>query len=126
MNASYDAARAVDGLYACGHALLTDGRYADAACVFRALAAAAPEEERGWLGLGACHEAVGQHTVAIELYATAEKLVPSPVRTAIAHARALRVIGSDHIADGMLDVAADHAVGDSELETLVCTERSFQ
>lgn len=124
MNATLDTSRAADGLYACGHALLTEGRVADAACVFRALAAAMPEEERGWLGLGACHEAIGQHSVAIELYGTAEELVASPARTAVAKARALRIMGRDDLAEAALDSAADLAIGDADLEMLVRLERT--
>jgi hypothetical protein len=117
---TFDTNRAADGLYACGHDLYTQQRFADAATVFRALAAALPGDERGWLGLGACHEAIEQSWMAIELYRTGEELARS-ARCAIARARALTNNGGD--ADGALDAAERLAEGNDDLEAMVRGER---
>lgn len=120
MNA-FDTHRAAEGLYACGHSLFSQERYADAATVFRALAAAVPSDERGWLGLGACHEAIDQGWMAIELYRTGEELARS-ARCAIARARANVAKGDE--ADEALDTAETLACGDDELEEMVRKERA--
>jgi hypothetical protein len=120
---TYDAKRAADGLYACGHALYIECRYTDAATVFRALAAAIPTDERGWLGLGACHEAIDKHGMAIEMFRVGQELATS-ARCAIARARALKAIDQDF--DGALDDAEMLASGDDELEAFVRVERRMQ
>ena len=59
-------ARALDALYATGHWLLSRERVHDAASVFRGMAVLAPDDERAWLALGACHEALKQTELALE------------------------------------------------------------
>jgi TolA-binding protein len=117
---TYDAQRAADALYACGHALFSERRYSDAATVFRALAAAVPSDERGWLGLGSCHEAIDQHGMAIEMFRVGQELSQS-TRCAVARARALKTINQDF--EVALDDAEMLASGNDELETFVRAER---
>ena len=64
-----ERASAVEGLYATGHWLLSQDRFANAADVLRAMTLVAPEDERGWVALGAAHEGVAQLEVAKEIYA---------------------------------------------------------
>jgi hypothetical protein len=115
----------IEALYATGHWLFTRNRPEDAACVFRAMILLAPGDERGWLGLGACHEAVDQPLLALELYGTAQVLLPRTVRCRLARARALRVIGLDDAADEAVLAAADVAdgLGDDTLTAMVLAER---
>jgi Flp pilus assembly protein TadD len=125
MTTTYDVTRAADGLYACGHALFSEERFHEAASVFRALAAALPEDERGWLGLGACHERVGQPEIAAQMYETGAALVPGSTRVHLALARALRALGKDDDADLALDRAesAADASDDPTMAALVAAER---
>ena len=118
-----DPLRALSGLYACGHSLFSQERYGEAAAVFRALAAMAPDNERGWLGLGACHEKIDQHGLAVELYGAGEQFARS-ARCAIARARTLRTLDRKCDAESALDAASDLAAGDSEIESIVRIERS--
>ena len=62
-----ERARALEGIYATAHWLLGRERFKDAADVFRAMVTAAPEDERGWVGLGMCHEGADQLRVAKEI-----------------------------------------------------------
>ena len=101
----------VEAIYATGHWLLERDRSEDAAKVFRVMLHAAPGDERGWLGLGECHERIGQLRIALELYGAGSVAAgPSP-RCHLARVRTLRA----------LDAAARDAerLGDSELVALV-------
>lgn len=102
-------AHAIEALYATGHWLFTNRRYADAAKVFRAMALAQASDERSWLALGACHEAIGQHRIAIELYVVAAVAAAPAIRCEIARARALRVFGREDEAAEVLLAARDAA-----------------
>lgn len=122
---THDSSKAIEGLYACGHALLVQGHYADAAGVFRAMVMCAPADERAWLALGMCHEAAGQVGIALELWSVAMRSC-SAVRCGIARSRALRAMGRDTEADDALD-SAQNALeqgDDAELELLVQQARS--
>ncbi len=44
---------ALEGLYATGHWLYSRSRYRDASAVFRVMVLCLPDEERGYLALGA-------------------------------------------------------------------------
>jgi hypothetical protein len=115
----------IEALYATGHWLVTRSRPEDAACVFRAMILLAPADERGWLGLGACHEAVDQPLLALELYGAAQVLLRRAVRCRLARARVLRVIGLDDEADDALlgaEALADE-IGDDTLIAMALTER---
>lgn len=120
-----DTRHAVEGLYATAHWLVEQERFADAAFVFRAMMLAAPEDERVWLGLGICHESIGQHAIAERLYRAGVAFATTPVRCAVAHARTLRAQGRDDDAVLALDRAAEIAsVSDDDVAVaLVCAER---
>lgn len=95
---------AIDALYAAGKGLLDDHRTAGALHIFRAMLVSAPEDERGWLGLGATHEALGQPLVALDLYGYGA-VVCGGVRLHVARARLLRAAGHDDEADLALEAA---------------------
>jgi tetratricopeptide (TPR) repeat protein len=63
-----------EAFYAAGHLLYSQRRFEDAITVFLAVIRLAPTDERGWLALGACHEALDRHDVALELYDEARRL----------------------------------------------------
>jgi hypothetical protein len=119
-------AQALDALYATGHWLFTEKRYADAIRVFHALLFSAPTDERGWLAVGACHEALGNDGVAYAVYDAGRRAAPAPVRCEIARARVARALGSDAISDAAYEHAAVVAEnsGDENLINLVAQERS--
>lgn len=116
--------QAIEALYATGHWLLGLARYADAAVVFRVMTVAAPNDERSWLALGACHEAVGQTDIAAALYEIGSSVAAPTVRCAVAHARALRTLGREceaqEVAGHALEVADELA--DAELRSLALRE----
>jgi Flp pilus assembly protein TadD len=115
----------IEALYATGHWLMSQDRCADAASVFRAMALLAPEDERSWLALGACHEALGQADLALEMYGTGRVLARPSVRCDLARARVLRAKGRDDDADGAVESAAMAAetLEDEGLIDLVAAER---
>jgi Flp pilus assembly protein TadD len=123
-----DAKRGIEALYATGHWLLTQDRPADAACVFRAMALLAPQDERSWLALGACHEALGQSERALQMYGTGRVLARPSVRCDIARSRLLRTKDRDHEADAVLEHASETAEGldDQVLIELVAAERKVR
>lgn len=97
---------AIESLYATGHWLLEQQRFTDAASVLRTMALAAPNDERSWLALGACHEGVGQHAVAVQLYRAGIELACPAVRCAVALSFALRSLDRDEEAEEALERAA--------------------
>jgi Flp pilus assembly protein TadD len=115
---------AVEALYATAHWLLGSSRFADAARVFRVMAYHCPEDERGWLGLGLCHEKIGQLAVAAEMYRIGDSTCPQAVRCGVALARALRLLGRDDDASTALERASDLAAetGDETLIAIVAAE----
>lgn len=119
-----DLTNAIDALYGTGHWLLSEERPADAADVFRAMAAAQPTDERGWLGLGQAHECVGQRIIAKEMYLTGVTLARG-ARCAIALARVLRTMGNDADAADAIEFAATIAeeTDDETLTAIVAYER---
>ncbi len=123
-----DSKRGIEALYATGHWLLTQDRPADAACVFRAMALLAPEDERSWLALGACHEALGQPYQAIQMYGTGRVLARPSVRCDVARARMLRAKDREDEADALLDQARETAesLDDETLIELVAGERKLE
>ena len=120
-----DPARGVEVLYGTGHWLLTSDRPEDAATVFRGMALLAPRDERAWLGLGACHEAVDQPALALEMYGTGLVLERRAVRLWVARARLLRTLGQTEEADEALRTGEEvaEALGDEALIALVAAER---
>lgn len=121
-----DRRRAAEALYATGHLLLEQAKPAHASGVFRAMALLAPTDERAWLGLGACHEAIEQFMIALEMYGTGRMLARLPVRCELARARLLKRLGRDADFEEALSRASDlaDAAKDDELRTLVAHERS--
>jgi hypothetical protein len=116
---------ALEGLYATGHWLYSRARYKDASAVFRVMVLCLPDEERGYLALGACHEGLGQEAVALEIYNTGTLSTPSAPRCHVARARLLRKFGMGEHADAALDEAsliADER-NDDHLRALVACER---
>jgi tetratricopeptide (TPR) repeat protein len=116
---------AVEALYATGHWLYSQHRYAHALTVFRAMIHLAPQDERGWLALGACHEAQDQADVALDLYLAASSVAPCAPRCELARARILRARGRNEEALGAIQEAARMAeeLRDDELRGLVAQER---
>lgn len=60
--------RGVEALYAAGHWFLCARVLDKAEVVFQALMLAAPEDARGWLGVGACYEERQEPEAAFEMY----------------------------------------------------------
>jgi tetratricopeptide (TPR) repeat protein len=116
---------AIEAIYATGHWLLENGRIADAARMFRTVVHAAPRDERGWLGLGECHERQGQLRIAAELYGTGGVVAEPPVRCRLARARALAQSGLYEASEEALEAAklAADALDDDVLIALVAAER---
>ena len=119
------SAAAVEALYATGHWLYSQQRYAHAVTVFRAMIHIAPHDERGWLALGACHEVQDQTDIALELYAAASTVASAAPRCVLARARLLRIRGRNDEAIGAIDEADRLAedLRDADLKALVAAER---
>jgi tetratricopeptide (TPR) repeat protein len=115
---------AVEALYATGHRFLSHERFADAACVYRAMLTFAPQDERGWLALGACHQGLGQIDVALQLYATGRALSRGGGRCDLAQARLFRALGQGEKAAEALHRARCRAAtaDDHELLALLRAE----
>jgi hypothetical protein len=122
----------VEAIYAVGHWLLGRDRAADAAKVFRVMLRAAPRDERGWLGLGQCHERIEQPRVAAELYGAGSVIAGGPrsvsVRCLVARARVLSILGREEDVETSLVLAEKAAAesSDDELMWLVARERARQ
>jgi len=116
--------QAVEALYCTGHWLLSCARYRDAAEVFRVMAKAKPNDERGWLGLGQAHEGAEHSLIAKEMYLTGMTLARGG-RCAIALARITRTLGNDDHAEYAIDFADALAIetDDVGLAQLVAYER---
>jgi tetratricopeptide (TPR) repeat protein len=117
--------RAADAIYAAGHYLLTNDRAFDALDVFRTLLLVAPSDERGWLGLGASHQELGESEKALELYRLADAAVGNSVRIELARAGALRLTNDVAEMRESLERATELAesAGDATLIDLVQRER---
>jgi tetratricopeptide (TPR) repeat protein len=116
---------AVDAFYAAGHWLYMQDRFDDAVTVFRAIIRLAPTDERGWLALGACNEALDRHDVALELYDEARRVASAAPRCGLARARILRSRGLLGDAREAFAEAEDAARGvdDDDLHALIAVER---
>jgi tetratricopeptide (TPR) repeat protein len=115
---------AIEALYSTGHALLARAQFSEAACVYRAMLTFAPQDERGWLALGACHEGLGQRELALELYAAGRALSRGGGRCDVAQARVFRALGKPDQADEALCRARRRAeaTDDHELLALISAE----
>jgi len=120
-----DSARAipaVNALYATGTWLLDQDRARDAVFVFRAMLVGAPSDERGWIGLAATHEALGQPDVALELYDVGA-LAAKSARCLVGRARLLRAHDrNDEAAEAIENAAAFVDNTDEALCQLVAYE----
>jgi hypothetical protein len=116
---------ALEGLYATGHWLYSRARYKDASAIFRVMVLCLPDEERGYLAFGACHEGLGQDAIALEIYNTATLSTPLAPRCHVARARLLRRCGLSDNADAALDEAdwIANIQDDPHLKALVASER---
>ncbi len=116
--------RAIESLYAAGHWLYGQGRIDDAVTVFRAVIRIAPGDERGWLALGACHEAQDRHDVALELYDEARRVAKAAPRCDLARSRIFRALGMGEDANEAFAEAARIAeeLDDEDLRILVASE----
>lgn len=114
------SAASIEALYATGHWLLEQGRHADAAVVFRAMALVVADDERAWLGLGECHERNGQPGIASELYRIGTEVAGPAVRCAIARGRVLRQLGREDLAAEAFAAAYDAAIdaGDDAMASI--------
>jgi Flp pilus assembly protein TadD len=116
---------AIEALYATGHWLYSQLRIEQAMPVFRAMIHIAPEDERGWLALGACHETHDQSEIALEIYGAATCVAPAAPRCELARARILFARGMRREAEAALAEAARIAdqTRDEELRALVAMQR---
>lgn len=116
---------AVEAIYATGHWLLGQDRLPEAASVFRTMIHAEPRDERGWLGLGECHERADQLRIAAEILAAGCAVASSTVRLLLSRARVLASSGYGAEADQCFASAEQAAEdgGDEELQQLVSSER---
>ncbi len=117
-----NATPVVEELYAAAHWFLAQERARDAGAVFRAMVLAAPADERGWLGLGACHERLDQLRMAREMYGLGRALAAPSVRCEIALSRVLRTLGEDDEAAEAVHRAREIADSTGELHELVVGE----
>ena len=131
LQGSADAIRrrsnAVEAFYATGHRLLSNDRFADAACVYRTMVTCAPHDERSWLGLGACHEALGQLELALQLYTTGRVLSRGGGRCELARSRLFRAFGDVEQAEEATQRARRCALStdDDELLAIVRVEEGL-
>ncbi len=118
-------AMAVEALYAMGHSLHSQERFADATAVFRIMLQLAPTDERSWLGLGECHERLGQLRIALEMYGAGTVANEHAGRCELARARVLRALDQTSEADDALDQADEIAdrTDDAELALMIRQER---
>lgn len=92
--------RAIEAIYAIGHALIEQQRAHEAVKVFRVMMRLAPTDERAWLALGMCHEAMDQVDIASELYGVGSMVAQPPsARCLSALARTQRLLGNGAVAD---------------------------
>jgi Flp pilus assembly protein TadD len=111
-----------DALYTGALWMLERERPLDAAHFFRAMLLQTPTDERAWLGLGNCHEQIGQDEEAKELYVTGTVAATRRVKCMIALSRLFRRNNDEDAADRILEEAADLAPLE-DLEELVLFER---
>ncbi len=117
-------ARTVEALYAVGHRLISDDRPRDAIALFRTMLLVDARDERGWLGLATCHEALDELEKALALCELAASACESPARVTLARARLHARLGAHIEAREAYAEAARLAYenGDREIATLVAEE----
>ncbi len=115
-----------NALYRTGRWLLDQQRHDDALHVFRTMLAVAPSDERGWLGLAACHEERGEADRADALYALAPSACGGALRCLVARARLRGAAGDEAEARALYGDAAAGAAeaGDDDVAMIVRAEWS--
>jgi hypothetical protein len=96
-------------LYAGAMWLLDRERPFDAVHFFRAMLLDTPADERAWLGLGACHEHLGQRDVARDVYLTGTIAASRRAKCMIALSRLFRRDGDVDTMNQLLDEASPFA-----------------
>lgn len=117
--------RALAALYAIGYALADGGRWQDAAKVFRVMLRLYSEDERPWLGLGHCHEQLGEDDIASEIYgAGAAVLMDRSPRCFLALGRLRRRLQDHDLADECLAMCSSIVAqgGHDDVERLLQLE----
>ena len=61
----------IEALYTLAYNLYTSGNFADAGTVFQALCLYKQNDQRFWMGLGGCRQALGEYQGAIDAYSMA-------------------------------------------------------
>jgi uncharacterized protein HemY len=115
--------QACDALYAAGHHFLRAERYADAASFFRMMLVVGPQDERGWLALGHCHELTGHPELAFEVYGSGAQIAERRTRCLLACSRICERAGDTDRVDAILEAAELEASKTGE-EELVTAEKS--
>jgi len=110
-------------VYCKGFELHADGRYADAAEVFRVMLQIAPTDERGWLALGDCHEKIGQKRIAFEIYGAGSVAAQPAPRCLIARFRILYDAGRFTDADAAISDVELLPEHDERMSKIVSDER---
>lgn len=87
-----------------------------AVALFHLLSKLAPTDERGWLGVGACHEALNADDIALSVYTFGQAAARS-ARCVVARARMLVKIGRDADAEDVVDHAL--SLSWNEVDTLL-------
>ena len=105
-----------DSLYATAHSMY-ESEPVRAISLFQLLAKLRPTDERGWLGTGACHEAVEADDVALSIYTFGQGAARS-ARCAAARARVLAKLGRVDDAAEVIDHALTLSWGDDDADLL--------
>lgn len=118
-------AQAIEALYATGHRLHEQGRYADALIVLRTMILLVPRDERGWVAMGDCHERLGRSRDALDMYALGCIAAAPAPRCELARARALRALDRGEEASHALEraLAAAERIDDENIAALVRREQ---
>jgi len=112
-----DRARQIEALYQVAYERIGREQFRDAATLLRLMLYLAPEDERAWLGLGICHQKIGQLQVAQQLYAAGAAATGGSPKCCFALARILREQEAWSEAADAFEAAADAAerVGNESL-----------
>lgn len=100
LSATTPPSRAIEAIYAIGHALLEQQRALEAVSVFRVMLRLAPADERAWLGLASCHEEMDDLSIAAELYGAGYAAAQPPSAKCLSElARLMRLSGDAAMAN---------------------------
>ena len=84
---------AIESLYALGHELYEAEMWHDASAIFRTMLMVVPHDMRGWLGLGLCHEGLGQPEVSLRLYEQGARVAEEGLLCRMAKSRLVTELG---------------------------------